>query len=44
MSAPQLYRQLQVQLRQWIKPRDQQHLEVFSEIIAGILQSKLSVR
>jgi hypothetical protein len=40
MSAPQLYRQLQLQLRQWIKPKDQRHLAVFSEIIAGILQSQ----
>ncbi len=40
MSAPQLYRQLHHQLRQWIKPKDRRHLEVFSEIIAGILQSQ----
>jgi hypothetical protein len=40
MSAPQLYRQLQLQLRQWIKPKDQRHLAVFSELIAGILQSQ----
>lgn len=40
MSAPPLYRQLQLQLRQWIKPKDRRHFEVFSEIIAGILQSQ----
>ncbi len=27
--CPQLYRQLQLQLRQWIKPKDRRHLEVF---------------
>ncbi len=34
---PQLYRQLQVQLNQWICLQDQQHLQVFCENVAAIL-------
>jgi hypothetical protein len=40
MSTPQLYRQLQTQLSQWIAPKDKRHLTVFSENIAAILQSQ----
>lgn len=40
MKIPLLYRQLQDQLRQWVKPKDQRHLQGFAEIIAAILQSK----
>jgi hypothetical protein len=40
MSTPQLYRQLQTQLSQWITPKDKRHLIVFSENIAAILQSQ----
>jgi hypothetical protein len=40
METPLLYRQLQDQLRQWVKPKDQRHLQGFAEIIAAILQSK----
>jgi hypothetical protein len=40
MSVPPLYRQLQVQLSQWITPKDQRHLLVFSENIAAILQTQ----
>jgi hypothetical protein len=40
MSVPLLYRQLQVQLSQWITPKDQRHLKVFSENIAAILQAQ----
>ena len=40
MSPPLLYRQLQTQLSQWITPKDQRHLTVFSENIAAILQSQ----
>jgi hypothetical protein len=39
MSMPLLYLQLQDQLRQWITPKDQRHLQGFSEILAAILQS-----
>ncbi|MBW4540822.1 MAG: transposase [Myxacorys chilensis ATA2-1-KO14] len=39
MKTPLLYRQLQDQLRQWVRPVDQRHLQVFSEILAAILQS-----
>lgn len=39
METPLLYRQLQDQLRQWVCPVDQRHLQVFSEILAAILQS-----
>jgi hypothetical protein len=37
---PHLYLQLQTQLRQWIKPKDQRHLQGFSEAVGAILQSK----
>ncbi len=40
METPLLYRQLQDQLRQWVKPKDQRHLQGFAEIIAAIVQSK----
>ena len=40
MEAPLLYRQLQQQLRQWVQPKDQRHLQGFAEIVAAILQSK----
>ena len=40
MSAPPLYRQLQAQLSQWITPKDQRHLQVFSENVAAILQAQ----
>jgi Transposase DDE domain len=39
METPLLYRQLQDQLRQWVRPVDRRHLQVFSEILAAILQS-----
>lgn len=39
MEAPLLYRQLQDQLRQWVTPKDQRHLQGFAEILAAILQS-----
>jgi hypothetical protein len=38
MIIPQLYRQLQTQLSQWIAPKDKRHLTVFAENIAAILQ------
>jgi hypothetical protein len=37
---PQLYRQLLTQLRQWIHPTDQRHLQGFAEAVSGILQSE----
>jgi hypothetical protein len=40
METPLLYRQLQDPLRQWVRPKDQRHLQGFSEIVAAILQSK----
>lgn len=40
METPLLYRQLQQQLRQWVQPKDQRHLQGFSEIVAAILQSQ----
>ncbi len=40
MSTPQLYRQLQTQLSQWITPKDKRHLTVFAENIAAILQAQ----
>ncbi len=40
MDIPLLYRQLQDQLRQWVKPKDQRHLQGFAEIVAAILQSE----
>lgn len=39
METPLLYRQLQDQLRQWVQPKDQRHLQGFAEILAAILQS-----
>jgi hypothetical protein len=36
---PQLYRQLITQLRQWICPKDDRHLQGFAEAVSGILQS-----
>ena len=40
MSIPLLYRQLQSHLSQWINPKDQRHLQVFSENVAAILQAQ----
>lgn len=40
MKAPLLYRQLQDQLRQWVKPKDQRHLQGFAELVAAILHSE----
>lgn len=40
MPVPLLHRQLQVQLSQWIHPKDQRHLQVFSENVAAILQAQ----
>lgn len=39
MKTPHLYRQLIDQLRQWIVPQDQRHLQGFAEAVAAILQS-----
>lgn len=39
METPLLYRQLQAQLRQWVEPKDQRHLQGFAEILTAILQS-----
>jgi Transposase DDE domain len=39
MKTPQLYRELIDQLRQWIVPQDQRHLQGVSEAVAAILQS-----
>jgi hypothetical protein len=39
METPLLYRQLQVQLSQWVQPKDQRHLQGFAEIVAAVLQS-----
>lgn len=40
MAAPHLYRQLIVQLGQWIDVCDQRHLQVFSELVSAILLSQ----
>lgn len=40
METPLLYRQLQDQLRQWVRPKDQRHLQGFAEIVAAILLSE----
>lgn len=40
MEPPRLYRQLQDQLRQWVMPKDQRHLQGFAEMIAAILHSQ----
>lgn len=40
MPTPHLYHQLLEQLRQWINPQDQRHLQGFAEVIAAILQSQ----
>jgi len=39
METPLVYRQLQVQLSQWVQPIDQRHLQGFAEIVAAVLQS-----
>jgi hypothetical protein len=39
MATPPLYRPLQDQLRQWVQPKDQRHLQGFAEILAAMLQS-----
>jgi hypothetical protein len=40
MATPLLYRQLLVQLRQWVSPKDQRHLQGFAEAVAAILLSE----
>jgi hypothetical protein len=40
METPLLYRQLQDQLRQWVMPKDQRHLQGFAEIIAAMLHAQ----
>src|SRR4028119_2383174 len=40
MPTPHLDRQLLEQLRQWIKPKDQRHLQGFAEVVAAVLQSE----
>lgn len=40
MPVPHLYRQLQAQLSQWVKPADQRHLQGFCENVAAILQAQ----
>ena len=40
METPLLYRQLQEQLRQWVHPKDQRHLQGVAEAVAAILQSQ----
>lgn len=40
MQTPHLYRQLLEQLRQWIEPKAQRHLQGFAEVVAAILQSQ----
>jgi Transposase DDE domain len=40
LPMPLLYRQLQSHLSQWIHPKDQRHLQVFSENVAAILQAQ----
>ena len=40
MPTPHLYRQLLEQLRQWIEPKEQRHLQGFAEVVAAILQSE----
>ena len=37
---PHLYRQMLTQLRQWIRPADQRHLQGYAEAVSGILQSE----
>ena len=39
METPQLYRQLMTQLRQWVNPKDERHLQGFAETVAAILLS-----
>lgn len=39
METPQLYRQLEDQLRQYVLPKDRRHLQGYAEAVAGILQS-----
>lgn len=40
METPLLYRQLQMQLRQWVNPKDQRHLQGVAEAVSAILQSQ----
>lgn len=40
METPLLHRQLMTQLRQWVTPKDQRHLQGFAEIVAAILLSE----
>ncbi len=37
--TPRLYHQLESQLSQWMKPKDQRHLRGVAEIVAAMLQS-----
>ncbi|MEL6606218.1 MAG: transposase [Cyanobacteria bacterium J06614_10] len=39
MELPQLYRQLETQLRQYVLPKDRRHLQGYAEAVAAILQS-----
>ncbi|MEM6868411.1 MAG: transposase [Cyanobacteria bacterium P01_C01_bin.121] len=39
MKLPQLYRQLENQLRQYVLPKDRRHLQGYAEAVAAILQS-----
>lgn len=39
METPQLYRQLEAQLRQYVLPKDRRHLQGYAEAVAAILQS-----
>jgi hypothetical protein len=40
MSSPSLHRQLFEQLSQWVFPKDQRHLQVFSEILAAMFMAQ----
>ncbi len=40
METPLLYRQLMDQLRQWVNPKDERHLQGVAEAVAAILQSQ----
>ena len=39
METPLLYRQLMSQLRQWVEPKDQRHLQGVAETVAAIILS-----
>ena len=40
MPAPHLYSQMFTQMRQWITPTDQRHLQGYAEAVSAILQSE----